>query len=103
MFLCSFVLPIGGIRHHKLKCLLMDPDLRDALLNEFALRCFRDVADGDYVAARMAYRAELLLQAYWASQQALEKYVKGILVFRRIPRKKPTHSLRALLHASAVT
>jgi HEPN domain-containing protein len=81
----------------------MDPDLRDALLNEFALRCFRDVADGDYVAARMAYRAELLLQAYWASQQALEKYVKGILVFRRIPRKKPTHSLRALLHASAVT
>jgi HEPN domain-containing protein len=75
----------------------MDPHLREALLNEFALRCFRDVADGDYVTARMAYRAELLLQAYWSSQQALEKYLKGILLFRRIPRKKPTHSLKALL------
>jgi HEPN domain-containing protein len=42
-------------------------------------------------------RAELLLQAYWSSQQALEKYLKGILLFRRIPRKKPTHSLKALL------
>jgi len=76
----------------------MDPRLREVLLNEFALHCFRDVADGDYVAARMAYRAELLLQAFWSSQQALEKYLKGILLFRRIPRKKATHSLKTLLH-----
>jgi len=76
----------------------MNTDTREALLNGFASRCFRDVADGDYVAARMAYRAELLLQAYWSSQQALEKYLKGILLFRRIPKKKPTHSLTALLH-----
>src|ERR1017187_382802 len=75
----------------------MEPDLRDALLTEFASRCFRDVADGDYVAARMAFRAELLLQAYWATQQALEKYLKGILLFRRISRKKPTHALPIFL------
>jgi HEPN domain-containing protein len=73
------------------------PAERDPLLNEFALRCFRDVADGDYISARMAYRAELFLQAFWASQQAMEKYIKAILLLRRIPRIKPTHSLKLLL------
>ena len=76
---------------------MMTADTRDALLNEFALRCFRDVADGDYIAARMAYRAEIHLQAYWASQQALEKYLKAILLLRRIVQKSPTHSLTILL------
>ena len=32
----------------------------DALVNDFALRSFRDMADGDYIAARMACRAALL-------------------------------------------
>ena len=51
----------------------------------------------------MAYRAEIFPQAYWASQQALEKYIKAILLLRRIPQPrskgklKPNHSLRALL------
>ncbi|MBN9656577.1 MAG: HEPN domain-containing protein [Acidobacteria bacterium] len=75
----------------------MATDRRDALLDDFALRCFRDIADGDYIAARMAYRAQLFAQAHWASQQALEKYVKAVLLFRRIPREKPTHSLQTLL------
>jgi len=75
----------------------LTPEMTDRLLNEFALRSFRDVADGDYIAARMAYRAELLLQAFWASQQALEKYLKGILLFRRIPCTKRTDSLTELL------
>lgn len=75
----------------------LQPEIRERLLNEFALRSFRDVADGDYIAARMAYRAELLMQAYWSSQQALEKYLKAILLFRRIPQLKPTHSLKTLL------
>jgi HEPN domain-containing protein len=75
----------------------LPPEQRDPLLNEFALRSLRDVADGDYIAARMAYRAELILQALWASQQALEKYIKAILLLRRIPRKKPTHLLQSLL------
>lgn len=75
----------------------LTPEITNCLLNEFALRSFRDVADGDYIAARMAYRADLLLQAFWASQQALEKYLKGILLFRRIPCTKKTHSLPKLL------
>jgi len=63
----------------------LTPETTDRLLNEFALRSFRDVADGDYIAARMAYRAELLVQAFWASQQALEKYLKSILLFSEEP------------------
>lgn len=75
----------------------MDKAIREFLLNQFALRCFRDVADEDYIAARMAYRTGLLPQAFWSSQQALEKYLKGILLFRRVPRPRKTHSLKALL------
>lgn len=72
-------------------------EMTERLLNEFALRSFRDVADGDYIAARLAYRADLLMQAFWASQQALEKYLKGILLFRRIPGPNRTHSITRLL------
>jgi hypothetical protein len=45
----------------------------DRLLNDFATRCFRDVADGGYIAARLAYRAQLFSQFLWSSQQAIEK------------------------------
>ncbi len=76
---------------------MMTADTRDPLLNEFALRCFRDIADGDYIGARMAYRAEIHIQAYWASQQALEKYLKAILLLRRVVQKSPTHSLTILV------
>jgi hypothetical protein len=71
----------------------MSPEIRDAHLNDFALRCFRDTADGDYIAARMAYRADLIPQALWASQQAIEKYTKCILLLRRIVWNTPNHSL----------
>ena len=37
------------------------------------------------------------LQAYWATQQAVEKYLKGILLLPRIPQTKATHSLEILL------
>ena len=53
-------------------------------VNDFAIRSFRDIADGDYIAARMAYRAMLPVQFLWSSQQALEKYLKCILFIRRI-------------------
>ncbi len=66
----------------------MLPELREALINQLALRSFRDIAEGDYIAARMAFRAELYLQALWSSQQALEKYLKAILLLRSIPWKE---------------
>jgi hypothetical protein len=71
-----------------------------ALLNDFARRSFRDVADHDYVAARMCYRARLIPQFHWAGLQALEKYLKAILLFNRVPAKDVWHDLsRALHHA----
>jgi len=66
---------------------------RDALVNDFALRSFRDMADGDYIAARMACRAALLPQFLWASQQAVEKYLKCILLLNRIDAREAYHDL----------
>jgi len=43
----------------------------DAALNSFAIRSFRDVADFDYIAARMAYRARLIPQFHWSALQAI--------------------------------
>jgi hypothetical protein len=65
----------------------------DVLLNDFAIRCFRDVADADYIAARLAYRADLTMQYLWASQQAIEKYLKCILLLNRIPAADVKHDL----------
>ncbi len=69
----------------------------EILLNNFAIRCFRDVGDGDYISARMAYRAGLTLQYLWASQQVIEKYLKCILLLNRIPAFDIKHDLEAAL------
>lgn len=66
-------------------------------MNYWAFSSFRDVADGDYIAARMAYRAQLPVQFLWASQQALEKYLKCILFIRRISAPQLKHDLKPAL------
>ena len=71
----------------------------DYLLNDFAFRSFCDIADGDYIAARFACRAHLVVQYQWASQQAIEKYIKCILLLNRIPATKVKHNLSAGLDA----
>jgi len=63
------------------------------LVNDFAIRSFRDTADGDYIAARMAFRAELVAQYLWSAQQAIEKYLKCILLLNRISAKDVRHDL----------
>ena len=63
------------------------------LLNDFAFRCFRDVADGDYIAARMAYRAGLTIQFLWACEQVIEKYLKCALLLNCVAAPKIGHSL----------
>jgi HEPN domain-containing protein len=68
----------------------------DALLNDFATRSFRDVADEDYIAARLAFRARLIPQFLWGSLQALEKYLKCMLVLNRIPARRG-HDLGEIL------
>lgn len=65
----------------------------DTLLDDFAVRCFRDVADHDYIVARMAYRASLFQQFHWSSLQAVEKYLKAILLFNRIKARNVNHDL----------
>ena len=75
-------------------------------LNSIASEAFRDQADRDYVHARGAWRLRLRDQFLWSPQQAIEKYLKGILLFdgqsaRYISassnkRKEYGHSLTAL-------
>jgi hypothetical protein len=69
----------------------------DVLLNDFAIRSFRDIADADYIVARMACRAGLVSQYLWASQQSIEKYLKCILLLNRIPARQVKHDLGAAL------
>jgi len=62
--------------------------LLDISVNDFAIRSFRETADKDYIAARMAYRARLFQPFLWSSLHCLEKYVKGILVLNRVKAHK---------------
>ena len=70
---------------------------RELLLNDLAIRCFRDIADEDYISARLAYHHGLMEPSLWQSQQALEKYLKCILLLHRIPALKLGHSLEEAL------
>ncbi len=72
--------------------------MNNALLNDFAIRSFREIADGDYIAARLSLRASLVPQFLWQSLQAIEKYLKCILVLNRIKAPK-SHDLSELLTA----
>lgn len=75
----------------------MSDDGMDGLLNLFAKKSFRDVADQDYIAARMSYRANLREPFLWSSLQALEKYFKAILLFHRLSSKEIGHKLNKAL------
>ena len=66
------------------------------LINNFATRSFRDTADGDYIAARLAFRSGLAQNFLWSSLQAIEKYLKCILILNRIKAPK-SHDLEQIL------
>jgi len=51
------------------------------VLNTYAIDTFRKQADCDYIAARANYRMRLRQQFLWSAQQAVEKYLKAILLF----------------------
>jgi len=73
----------------------------ESFLNVFAICCFRDIADADYVAARLAYRAKLNDQFLWSSLQTVEKYLKCILLLKRIRAPKIGHDLEAAVNKVA--
>jgi HEPN domain-containing protein len=69
------------------------------VLNEFA-SVFREIADKDYISARSNYRLRLREQFFWAGLQALEKYLKGILLFNeKKVREYRNHDLSLLSQA----
>lgn len=78
-------------------------------LNTLASESCRDQADCDYVHARAAWRLRLRDQFLWASLQAIEKYLKGTLLFagrsaryvdgQRLRGREFNHSLTALATA----
>lgn len=72
-------------------------DMLERRINNYAERSFRDMADGDYITARLACRSGLLSQFQWSAQQAIEKYLKYILLVNRIPAKNVNHDIRAAL------
>ncbi len=51
------------------------------ILNTIAKDVFRRQADFDYIAARSNYRMKLRQQFLWSALQAIEKYLKAILLF----------------------
>ncbi|PNB71032.1 hypothetical protein C1X64_27065 [Pseudomonas sp. GW456-E7] len=60
------------------------PPTKHTKVNSAIIRCLRDTGDGDYVAARLAARHRLVPQFLWSAEQALEKYLKGILTLHRV-------------------
>ncbi len=71
----------------------MDDRTKQALINDFVNRSFRDVADKDYIAARMAYRYGLVQQFLWLALQCIEKYLKAILIYNGKDTRGIEHSL----------
>lgn len=86
-----------GVIRYNSDCLGILMQDRERWLNSFAISSFRDTGDSDYIAARMAYRARLMQPFLWASLQALEKYLKCILVLNRVSSKGIGHDLAKAL------
>ncbi|WP_052481151.1 HEPN domain-containing protein [Gilvimarinus agarilyticus] len=65
-----------------------EQDKLERFVNAFGTQSFRDQADRDYIAARLTCRHELFPQFLWSSHQAIEKYLKAILLYNRIKANK---------------
>jgi HEPN domain-containing protein len=74
---------------------------RKILINNFATRSFRNTADYDYIAARLCYRNYLIDQFNWQALQAIEKYLKAILLYNRIKAKKVGHDLSVAMELTS--
>ena len=70
---------------------------KDAKINDYITRSFRNAADEDYIAARALYRARLDLQFLWSALQTIEKYLKAVLLYHRATTKGLRHDLSTAL------
>lgn len=75
----------------------MDNARKQAMINSLVIQCFRDMGDTDYIGARALYRLHLASQFLWSAQQAVEKYLKCILVLNRVSSKGLGHDIQAAL------
>jgi HEPN domain-containing protein len=66
----------------------------DAWVDAFISTSFRDAADEDYIVARAAYRLGLNHTFLWASLQAVEKYLKAILLYNRVSTLRIGHDVK---------
>lgn len=66
-------------------------DEQNAKLNSLATQCFLNTADNEYIVARMCYRAGLALQFNWSALHCLEKYLKAVLLYNRVPARNIRH------------
>jgi hypothetical protein len=73
------------------------PPTEHANINQFAIRCFRDTGDTDYIAARLAMRSRLAGPFLWSAEQAVEKYLKCILMLNRRKTNDLGHKIAAAL------
>jgi HEPN domain-containing protein len=70
----------------------MDPKKAYRCRVQYALH-LRDLADKDYISARMAFRVDLTDQFLWSALQALEKYIKATLLFSNQSTLRLGHNL----------
>ena len=68
------------------------------ILNTFASDVFRKQADFDYIAARANFRMQLRQQFLWSAQQAIEKYLKALLLFNGKSARYPTGQRKEFGH-----
>lgn len=64
-----------------------------ACINNFARISFLNIADYDYISARTLFRNGLFDQFLTLSSQAIEKYLKTILLYNRVKNNKSSHNL----------
>ncbi|MEO8360952.1 MAG: HEPN domain-containing protein [Vicinamibacteria bacterium] len=72
-------------------------DEERAVYLAFVHRSFRDMADMDYIGARVLYRSGLLPPFLNAANQAIEKYLKAILLYNDRSAKGLGHDLEKAL------
>jgi HEPN domain-containing protein len=65
----------------------------ETFINFYATQCLRDVADKDYILARVAFEMKFYQQFQWLGMQCIEKYMKSILLFNRKDARKIRHNL----------
>lgn len=73
----------------------------DDVLNEYAYRCFLDIADQDYILARISCQLNFTTNSNWLSLHSIEKYLKCILLLNRISSKNAGHNLNSCLEKIA--